>query len=213
MDKYTIPPKPGYFDGDYLRVQNEIHWCAFFKELDYDQSVHYECIKLETRSGTYRPDLWLPKWDVYVEIKPAEGVCERERYEQVAIECNVTILLVVGRAEAGKYVAALYTPKRVLGPGKLGEVDAERKQLVLVDESKKKRRSARLEWREKGLIVPESQPVTTESPWITNAFARAKDRVEKTKKQSQSRPRRAFRSDTILWSWSSDPPVSSPEQP
>lgn len=72
------------FNGHLFRSLLEARWANFFHALDVEYRYEHEGFDLG-RGGYYLPDFWLPRLDVWIEIKPVFPTrVERERCELLA---------------------------------------------------------------------------------------------------------------------------------
>ncbi len=163
--------KRTFFAGDSFRSQLEVRWALFFKALDIDYVYEKEAYPL--LSGWYLPDFWLPKLNVFVEVKPwIGGVIDSARYNELAQTTGFPLLCVQGRPDKGQYTVDVYGPVRSFRFKNAYFAEAERsnKCLTLVKEDD------RLSWEvRKGAPVSSltKNPVRKNSEWMHLASAAA----------------------------------------
>ena len=185
------------FDGIYFRATGEAMWYAFFKELGVN--VHYEPDQFELHSGVYTPDLWIPDWDLRIEIKPILAWADRSRYEEFAQKRYQCFVLLVGKPAVGRYNAFAYMRTgRALEYAKLSEMSSNNGGIALTNS---RGDSLPLAWN---VGVREAPNPKMESRKIRNAFDRASMRFERARRPAPpptSVPR-AFRSKDAISPWS-----------
>jgi hypothetical protein len=73
---YNIKSKETYYGGILFRSIIEARWAVFFDSLGIDYSYEPYCFEVETggREVKYKPDFFLPKLGVFIEIKPNKPV-------------------------------------------------------------------------------------------------------------------------------------------
>jgi len=152
------------FAGDIFRSQLEVRWALFFKALDIDYVYEKEAYPL--LSGWYLPDFWLPKLNVFVEVKPwIGGVIDSARYNELAQTTGFPLLCVQGRPEKGQYTVDVYGPVRSFRfkNAYFDEAERSNKSLILVKDEE------RLCWEvRKGAQVSSltKNPVRKNSEWM-----------------------------------------------
>lgn len=87
-----------YYNGYKFRSRLEARWAVFFDEIGFQYEYEPEGFKLH--DGTlYLPDFYLPKYHLYVEVKPErQDMLDsyREKCEKFQDECNDPIMLCYG---------------------------------------------------------------------------------------------------------------------
>lgn len=90
------------YNGYKFRSRTEARWAVFFDALEIKYEYEKEGYKL--KSGMYLPDFWLPKYNLWVEIK-AESPTEVEKQLccELAIATQNTTLLISGQPSLTDY--------------------------------------------------------------------------------------------------------------
>ena len=79
----TLKPIETVFDGYRFRSRLEARWAVFFKTLGVSYEYEKEGFELGD-AGRYLPDFWLPRQQVWIEIKPTYP-SEPERKKLLAL--------------------------------------------------------------------------------------------------------------------------------
>jgi hypothetical protein len=165
---------PTHFCVTKYRSRLETKWARFFRTLSI--AIEYEPGLYRLSRGSYLPDFWLPRMQIFIEIKPRGGSEEPSRYKQLALISQYPVLCIKGDPLPGNYLVRLYTPERRahLYPTLLAALFAEH------------RASDRCLWLSQGPSFVKATKIWSKSqyeygepvihsPWIMHAFGAAKD--------------------------------------
>lgn len=83
------------YNGYRFRSRLEARWAKFFDSLGVKYEYEKEGYELG-KSGWYLPDFWLPKQQVFVEIRPSNRYSYDAKCEELAILSGNMVLLVAG---------------------------------------------------------------------------------------------------------------------
>ncbi len=168
---------PTVYDGEQYRSRLEVRWKIFFDALNI-QTV-YEPRTFALISGNYIPDLWLPRQQVYVEIKGFEDHQSKSfddsiRYQELVNQTKTPLLRIKGWPDPTRYKCRLYVPNqhRHIYPGLHWASFAEgyNQQLCLA-EGDKFIQLKRLEWPSQPIV----QAPVIHSPMILAALEKGRN--------------------------------------
>lgn len=106
---YDVKPIETEYKGYRFRSRLEARYAVFFDALKIE--FEYEPEGFHLSSGDYLPDFWLPQHELWVEVKPDEGITERA--EKLATElCESTNFpVIVTNGLPGNYYDGLFIYK------------------------------------------------------------------------------------------------------
>jgi len=168
---------PTIYDGEQYRSRLEVRWKIFFETLNV-QSV-YEPRTFALVSGNYIPDLWLPRQQIYVEIKGHEDhrngrFDDSVRYQEMVNQTKTPLLRVKGWPDPDRYKCRLFVPTehKHIYPGLhwASFAEGQNRQLCLI-EGEKFIQLKRLDWP----TQPIAHPPIRHSPYILAALEKARN--------------------------------------
>ena len=107
MTSRTLSASPGQlkaietvYNGYRFRSRLEARWAVFFDTLDVE--YQYEPEGFDLGNGIwYLPDFWLPRLELWVEIKPTEPDCdERQKAYLLSVQSENAVLIIYGSPNA-----------------------------------------------------------------------------------------------------------------
>lgn len=168
---------PTIYDGEQYRSRLEVRWKIFFESLNV-KSI-YEPRMFALVSGNYIPDLWLPRQQIYVEIKGHEDNQSRSfddsiRYQELVNETKTPLLRIKGWPDPDRYKCRLFVPNRQkhIYPGLYWASFAEgQNQQLCLSEGEKFIQLKRLDWPTQSI----AQAPVKHSPMILAALEKARN--------------------------------------
>lgn len=115
----TIKAIETEYKGYRFRSRLEARWAVFFDALGIEWEYEKEGFSLP--EGYYLPDFWIPRWKLWVEIKPRyyQDEAAPRKCLSLALETGNATLLVEGNPHPGEYEISGYIPDKAF-PGVVG---------------------------------------------------------------------------------------------
>ena len=107
-----IKPIETIYNGYRFRSRLEARWAVFFDALGIKYEYENEGYDLG-EAGWYLPDFWLPKEEVFIEIRPSDKYIYDAKCEALSLMTSKYVLYIAGSPYLHEYQICLYENGKV----------------------------------------------------------------------------------------------------